>query len=156
MEQVRPLRPLPGFKSLQTHHCVTGSMRHVYVYNDHDVSEEMLLGLGAGVGFVYWHQKDIPLFNTFIMIDATGGTGGGLFRTMFGRFLGEAAVITREQRLAEIGENFRRIGDRWQDAAELFLQASEAADPAGLLPEASALLRELADREENTWAQLQD
>jgi hypothetical protein len=45
------LKPLPGFKSLETHHCVTGSMRHVYVYNDHDISEGMLLGLGAGVSF---------------------------------------------------------------------------------------------------------
>ena len=51
------LEPLQGFKSLKTHHCVTGSMRHVYVFNDHPISEEMLLGLGAGVGFIYWHQK---------------------------------------------------------------------------------------------------
>jgi hypothetical protein len=51
------LEPLDGFKSLETHHCVTGSMRHVYVYNGHDVSEEMLLGLGTGVCFSYWHFK---------------------------------------------------------------------------------------------------
>ncbi len=46
------LEPLPGFRPLATHHCITGSLRHVYVYNDHPLSEEMLLGLGAGVGFV--------------------------------------------------------------------------------------------------------
>ena len=51
------MKPLAGFESLETHHCVTGSMRHVYVYNDHPISEEMLLGLGAGVSFIYWHQK---------------------------------------------------------------------------------------------------
>ncbi|MBE9507478.1 MAG: DUF4872 domain-containing protein, partial [Chloroflexi bacterium] len=56
------LKPLEGFKSLETHHCVTGSMRHVYVYNDHPISEEMLLGLGGGVGFIYWHQKGAPPF----------------------------------------------------------------------------------------------
>lgn len=55
-------KPLNGFKSLETHHCVTGSMRHVYVYNDHDVSEDMLLGVGAGVGFSYWHFKGQPPF----------------------------------------------------------------------------------------------
>ena len=54
------LEPLEGFKPLTTHHCITGSMRHVYVYNDHPISEEMLLGLGAGVGFIYWHQKGAP------------------------------------------------------------------------------------------------
>jgi len=26
-------------------------MRHVYIYNDHGISEEMLLGIGAGVSF---------------------------------------------------------------------------------------------------------
>ena len=56
------LEPLKGFKSLETHHCVTGSMRHIYVYNDHPISEDMLLGLGGGVSFIYWHQKGAPPF----------------------------------------------------------------------------------------------
>jgi hypothetical protein len=56
------LKPLDGFRSLETHHCVTGSMRHVYVYNDHPVSEDMLLGIGAGVSFSYWHFKGAPPF----------------------------------------------------------------------------------------------
>jgi hypothetical protein len=43
-------------------------MRHVYVHNQHDLSEEMLLGLGAGVGFSYWHFKgQLPFI---------GGRGG--------------------------------------------------------------------------------
>jgi len=56
------LKPLAGFQHFPTHHCVTGSMRHVYVFNDHPVSEEMLLGLGVGVGFIYWHIKSTPPF----------------------------------------------------------------------------------------------
>lgn len=56
------LKPLDRFQSLETHHCVTGSMRHVYVYNDHPVSEDMLLGIGAGVSFSYWHFKGAPPF----------------------------------------------------------------------------------------------
>ncbi len=56
------LKPLDGFQSLETHHCVTGSMRHVYVYNDHPISEDMLLGIGAGVSFSYWHFKGAPPF----------------------------------------------------------------------------------------------
>ena len=56
------LKSLEGFKSLATHHCVSGSMRHVYVYNGHDISEDMLLGLGAGVSFMYWHAKGQPPF----------------------------------------------------------------------------------------------
>jgi len=44
-----------GFTSLQTHHCITGSLRHIYEFNGYPISEEMLLGLGSGVGFIYWH-----------------------------------------------------------------------------------------------------
>ena len=53
-------KPFPGFRSLETHHCMTGSMRHVYEHNGYPISEELLLGLGAGVGFVYWHVKGSP------------------------------------------------------------------------------------------------
>ena len=52
------VQSLPGFKTYKTHHCVTGSMLHVYHFNSHQLSEDMLLGLGAGVGFFYWHMKD--------------------------------------------------------------------------------------------------
>ena len=56
------LKPLEDFKSLMTHHCVTGSIRHIYAHNDHDISEDMLLGIGAGVSFSYWHFKGQPPF----------------------------------------------------------------------------------------------
>ena len=56
------LEAFPGFESLETHHCITGSMKHIYAYRNHDISEEMLLGLGAGVSFSYWHFKGQPPF----------------------------------------------------------------------------------------------
>jgi len=54
------LKPLDNFRMQETHHCVTGSLRHIYVFNGHDISEDMLLGIGGGVGFIYWHMKDAP------------------------------------------------------------------------------------------------
>jgi hypothetical protein len=51
------LAPIPNFQHFPTHHCVTGSMRHVYAHNGNDLSEELLLGIGAGVGFCYFHFK---------------------------------------------------------------------------------------------------
>jgi hypothetical protein len=51
------LKPIHGFKFLQTHHCVTGSIRHIYEFYQYPISEELLLGLGAGVGFLYWHMQ---------------------------------------------------------------------------------------------------
>ena len=50
-------QPFPGFMHFPTHHCVTGSLRHIYALHGYPVSEELLLGLGAGVGFIYWHMK---------------------------------------------------------------------------------------------------
>lgn len=335
------LAPFPGFRSLVTHHCVTGSMRHIYEYHGYPISEELLLGLGAGVGYVYWHMKGqapiiggranvgrpgeeglertagrrtgvrvevfttgsarkaeaallamlaggepamltvdmgyLPYFdfpeefhfgghvvvacgydaaggtvlvadrdeelhavaladlarargsrykpfppqhawctfgfsarrpptadevrqairevatgmllppianlgvkgirktatavqewpalmdegelrraclNAFIFIDATGGTGGGLFRYMYGRFLGEAARIADDERLAEVGQEMARIGDLWQQVALAFRQAETAPDPATVLPAAARPLPEIADREEAAWERL--
>ena len=337
------LKPLPGFKSFATHHCVTGSMHHIYEFHDYPISEDLLLGLGAGVGFVYWHMKGTPpfyggranvgrpgeeglekiagrrtgvrvesfqtssarkaekalldmlaagepvmihvdmgflpyfdlpegyhfgghvvvvcgydpetrqvviadrdeelhpvsledlekargstfkpfpprhkwytfdfsgkrppkpeevrqairevvtgmleppitnlgvkgirkaakrtpkwpeimdkgelryaCFNIFIFIDATGGTGGGIFRYMYSRFLREAAEITGDDRLLPIADEFQRIGDRWQVVAEMFKGASEADNPATMLSEISAPLLELADLEEAAWSRLRE
>jgi hypothetical protein len=333
-------KPLDGFRSLETHHCVTGSMRHVYVHNDHDVSEDMLLGIGAGVGFSYWHfkgqppfmggrampkpsmeeitgqrtgvtiephattsvrkarealvemleagqpvmiqcdmgylpyfyfegeeyhfgghvvvicgydpetehvliadrdeelhpvsmaaleqargsthkpfppknrwytfdfgQKRMPtakevrqaireqaqvmleppignigvkgirkaarmvpqwpqkldedelrwaLFNTWIFISPTGGTGGGTFRYMFSRFLREAAGIAGDPRLEQSADEFERIGDSWEELGEWCRQASEASDPAALLGKCAAPLEDLAAREEKAWRRLRE
>lgn len=51
------IQPFPGFKHFYTHHCVSGSMAQVYQFNEHNINEEMLLSLGEGVGYLYWHQK---------------------------------------------------------------------------------------------------
>lgn len=337
------LKPLAGFKSLTTHHCVTGSMRHVYVYNDHDISEEMLLGIGSGVGMIYWHMKGAPpllggranferpgeeglekttgrrtgvmvesyttssarkaertllemldagqpvmiqcdmgflpyfdfgdseyhfgghvvvvcgydaethqvliadrdgvypvsmedldkargstykpfppkhkwytfdfsnkrqptadqvrqaiaeqtkgmleppisnigvkgirkaaeralkwpsqmdedelrftLFNMFIFIDASGGSGGGIFRYMFSRFLREAAEIMGDVRLNESADEFRHIGDRWQEVAVIFKRGWEAEDPVAVLAETTAPMMQLAYLEEAAWTRLRE
>ena len=332
------IKPLEHFKSLQTHHCVTGSMRHVYAFNNCDVSEDLLLGLGEGVGFMYWQAKGQPpflggraspepsmeavagqrtgvkiethrtasprkarqamldllaagqpvmlqvdmgflpyfnfggeeyhfgghvvvacgydpqteqvliaerdglypvpladleksrgstfkpfppknawctfdfsgfrhptpdeirlaaanqadrmlkppiknmgvrgirtaaerlplwaeqtsaeqirwaLFNTHIFISPVGGSGGGVFRYMFGRFLVEAAAITGDDRLAESAAEFKRIGDAWEAFAAWAKAASEAPDPAACLPEAASPLGAIADQEQAAWQRLQ-
>jgi hypothetical protein len=337
------LKPLEGFQHFSTHHCVTGSMRHLYAYNDHGISEDMLLGIGAGVGFSYWHfkgqapfmggrgnvsrpgeeglektagrrtgvavefyttssarkaeqalleildagqpvmiqcdmgflpyfdfggeeyhfgwhvvvvcgydaklrqvlvadrdglhpismedlekargskHKPFPpkhkwytfdfgnkrhptasevwqaideqvramleppisnigvkgirkaakrglewpqvmdedalraaLFNAYIFIDAEGGTGGGLFRYMFSRFLREATRITGDLRIEKIADEFEGIGSRWQHVAETFRKGWDAQDPASVLGETTAPMLEIADLEEAAWTRLGD
>ncbi|MCD4753097.1 MAG: BtrH N-terminal domain-containing protein [Anaerolineaceae bacterium] len=336
------LKPFPNFKSLETHHCVTGSMRDIFEFNQRPVSEEMLLGLGAGVGFIYWHMKGTPpfmggranigrpgkegmeqiacrrlgvgielihtgsarkaekgllefleagqpvmlqadmgflpyfdfggqeyhfgghlvvaagydpetrdvliadrdlelhpvpwddlaaarsstykpfppknrlyrydfskfhppgsaevimsirevtaamleppitnlgvkgihkaakqilkwhetmdidalhwaCFNCFIFIDYAGGTGGGLFRYMYGRYLKEAAEITGLSELNAAGDEFKTIGDHWQAVAEIFKRVSKNNDPATVLQETTAPMIALAGQERAVWEQL--
>ena len=336
------LTPFPGFEHFPTHHCVTGSLRHIYAFHRYAISEECLLGLGAGVGFVYWHMKGalpfiggranferpgeeglekvvgrrsgvrvssfrtdsaakaekallvqlaagqpvmlvldmgfLPYFdfggqeyhfgyhvvvacgydpqgrqvlladrdenlhpvslerlaqargstyrpfpphhtwytfdfsrshppgpedfleairecaqemleppianfgvkgirkaavcirawpsvlsegdlreaciNTAIMIDARGGTGGGLFRAMYGRFLSEVAGLTGKGDLLETGRQMQAIGAHWDTAAELFERGYRADDPSAALAEVCALLPELAGQEEAVWRRL--
>ncbi|TCC30728.1 DUF4872 domain-containing protein [Kribbella speibonae] len=68
--------------------------------------------------------------------------------------LDEAAVITGEARLSELGSELTAIGDLWEDVAATFTLAAEADDPAGLLPPATAPLHEIADREQLLWERL--
>ena len=331
--------PISDFRSLETHHCITGSILHIYTYHNYDISEDMLLGLGSGMGFIYWHVKgtvpfiggranierpgveglektigrrtgvkvetfrtssarkaektlleildanepamlqvdmgylpylDLPedyhfgyhvivaagynpvsrqvliadrdkdmhiisfkkleqargsmikpfppqhawwtydfsvahppkpediLFairevsngmleppvsnfgvkgirktakraltwhkamdddelrrtcqKIFIFIDAMGGTGGCIFRYMYSRFLEEAAALTGERRLEEIGGTVRDIGDCWQEVACIFKRAADTdVDPKDILPETTTPLLEIADREEKVW-----
>ncbi|MBC8497174.1 MAG: DUF4872 domain-containing protein, partial [Chloroflexi bacterium] len=95
-------------------------------------------------------------FNTFVFIDAMGGTGGGIFRYMYGRYLMEAAEITGKPDLAAVGDEFRVIGDRWQEVAEIFKRGFELDDPATLLLETSEPMMAIADMEQETWGRLKD
>jgi hypothetical protein len=335
------LKPFEGFTSLETHHCITGSMRHIYLFNDHPLSEDMLLGIGGGVGFIYWHSKGqapfiggrakgnasahfeqdvgkrtgvqieefsttsknkarsslidlleeqvpvmlyvdmgflpyfdfggqeyhfgghmvvvcgwnessqmvlvadrdkalhpIPLadlekargstykpfppknrwfsfdfsqkrtpsqneyrkalreqvdgalhppisnlgvpgirkaarlslkwaqtldeemlrftlFNTYIFIDAKGGTGGGIFRFMFSRFLGEAGQVLGQPAFYDIANDFKEIGDRWQEVAEVFHEGWGSPDPSMGLSESSRRMLEIAEMEEAAWKRLE-
>ena len=52
----------PGFSRFPTHHCVTGSLRRIYEHRGHPISEDLLLGLGRGLGFVYFHIGEMDPF----------------------------------------------------------------------------------------------
>jgi hypothetical protein len=89
---------------------------------------------------------ELPLY-----IGPEGGSGGGFFRYMYGRFLQEAARLTGESRLSRLGQEFRGIGDDWQMLAGVLKNAETAPEPAQWLPEISSRLSNLAGREEAAW-----
>jgi len=96
----------------------------------------------------------LTMFNAYIFIDAEGGTGGGIFRYMFSRFLSEGASLLVEPGLEESAAEFLAIGDRWQHVAALYRAGSSGANLAQSLADTSEALMEIADREEAAWNRL--
>jgi hypothetical protein len=51
---------LEGFKPFIGKHCETTALKRALDYQGLNLSEEMLLGLGGGIGFIYWYVKVMP------------------------------------------------------------------------------------------------
>jgi hypothetical protein len=64
-------------------------------------------------------------FNAYAMIDATGGTGGGAFRRMYGNFLKESSAIIGSEELLQYGKEYLTLSELWDDIAETFLRSSQ-------------------------------
>jgi hypothetical protein len=54
------IEPFPNCPALDGYHCQTNSLAKIYHHHGRPLSEEMLLGLGAGLGFMYWRMKGNP------------------------------------------------------------------------------------------------
>ena len=52
---------IQDFNQFGGRHCQTAALRNILVYHGLQLSEEMLLGLGGGLGFIYWYMKLMPL-----------------------------------------------------------------------------------------------
>ena len=48
---------IQGFKQFGGKHCQTAALKNILDYHGLHLSEEMLLGLMGGVGFIYWYMK---------------------------------------------------------------------------------------------------
>ena len=60
--------------------CQTSALHKLYHYYGHEISEEMLVGIGSGLGFIYWYMKMMP--GPF-----TGGMNSGKFPGLVGRIV---------------------------------------------------------------------
>jgi hypothetical protein len=54
--------PFENCPALDGYHCQTNSLAKIYHHYNCSLSEDMILGLGAGLGFIYWQQKGISPF----------------------------------------------------------------------------------------------
>jgi hypothetical protein len=81
----------PNCPALDGYHCVTNSLAKIFHHSGHPLSEDMLLGLGAGMGFIYWQMKMGS--GTYIFV---GGRGNhkNFFKDIGGRTGVEVREIT--------------------------------------------------------------
>jgi hypothetical protein len=52
------IAPFANCPSLDGYHCQTNSLAKIFRHYGHPLSEEMILGLGAGMGFIYWTMSN--------------------------------------------------------------------------------------------------
>jgi hypothetical protein len=53
----RIIKPFPRCPALDGYHCQTNSLAKIFYHHGYNLSEDMLLGLGSGMGFIYWFTK---------------------------------------------------------------------------------------------------
>ncbi|MCX8131521.1 MAG: BtrH N-terminal domain-containing protein [Clostridia bacterium] len=61
----------------------------------------------------------------YFMISADGGTGGGIFRKMYGNFLVEASRILNSEHVEKLGERYISVSEKWDQIADLLWTMSE-------------------------------
>jgi len=85
------IAPFANCPALDGYHCVTNSLRKIFHHAGHPHLEEMLLGLGAGMGFIYWQMKMPAGMYVFV-----GGRGNAknFFRDVGKRTGVEIAEVT--------------------------------------------------------------
>jgi hypothetical protein len=81
------------------------------------------------------------------------GTGGGFFRRLYARYLGEAALHYPPVEAAGLAGKMVALADGWTEIAAGLKGLSESGDP-GAFSQVSDLLLHQADREEAFWREV--
>jgi hypothetical protein len=74
MKDISHIAPFENCPALDGYHCQTNALAKIYLFHNHPLSEDMLLGLGAGMGFIYWRMKFGK--STHVFMGGRGNTKG--------------------------------------------------------------------------------
>lgn len=91
----------------------------------------------------------------YFQIHENGGTGGGIFRRLYGGFLLEAAAILQEEKVEALGVGLIAVSERWDDIAQGLRQLAARGDDV-LFKELSAAITQIYRQEKNLYALLRD
>ncbi|MDV4150493.1 BtrH N-terminal domain-containing protein [Clostridium sp. AL.422] len=123
-----------------------------------------LLGLNGIKKFskevLKWDKFDNKKLNSvgitnYFQISADGGTGGGIFRKMYGDFLIQACDIVEIEEFKEIGNKYIAISNKWDSVGDLLWKLSETLN-RNLLKEISVLTKEIYDEETTLLTELKE
>lgn len=136
----------------------------------HETCETMLnppaqlLGINGIMKFskeiLKWQQFNIDKLKTagitnYFQINKDGGTGGGIFRKMYGEFLIEAAPLVKDEALFTIGQKFIELSKKWDRIAKDMWELSQTADTS-LLKKMSASILEIYGVEKELYISLKE
>lgn len=122
-----------------------------------------LLGINGIAKFsreiIKWRAFDQKKLKTagitnYFQISKDGGTGGGIFRRIYGEFLLEVEPILSKEELGEIGRQFIVIAEAWDQLAELFWQLGSTGNQELLRPISEEIAR-LGEFEKEALERLQ-
>ena len=89
---------------------------------------------------------------TYIMLEEDG-TGGGCFRYLYSKFLKEASEHLGIKEVADLGEQYRQVGEKWTKAAHLIRDIP--SNPTNII-EIKEILLEIAEEEEEILSSLKN
>lgn len=90
----------------------------------------------------------------YFMINSDGGTGGGIFRRMYGDFLIQASNIVNSEEMKQLGVEYIGVSEKWDKVGDLMWKLSETGNKQ-LLQEMSHIIKEIHIEETHILTKLQ-
>lgn len=91
----------------------------------------------------------------YFMINADGGTGGGIFREMYGVFLTETARVLENNSIVNIGKQFIDLSKQWDSVAAVMWTLFETGQ-SELLNSMSEVIKSISEHETILFTSLQN